>query len=60
MEHFLARLQDNLIVEGGKDMVCWLEIKCGTFSIKPLYSSLEVGRSMSFPICNCVECLGST
>ena len=45
VECFLARLQDKVVVEGREecDKVCWVETKSGTFSIKSLYASLEVG-----------------
>ncbi|RVW16424.1 hypothetical protein CK203_067726 [Vitis vinifera] len=45
VNHLLARLLVKVVIEGGKDKVCWLKIKSGTFPIKPLYSSLEEGRS---------------
>ena len=45
MYHLLARLLVKVVIEGGKDKVCWLKIKSGTFPVKPLYSSLEEGRS---------------
>ena len=34
----------------GEDKVIWLETKSGTFSIKSLYSILERGRLVPFPI----------
>ena len=36
MECFLRRLQDKVVVDGGKDQVCWLETKSGTFSVTSL------------------------
>ena len=34
----------------GEDKVIWLETKSGTFSIKSLYSILERGRLVPFPL----------
>lgn len=49
MESFLAKLQDKVVIKGGKEKVCWLETNNGIFSIKYLYSSLELGSLVSFP-----------
>ena len=29
--------------------MCWVEMKSGTFSVKSLYASLEIGRVVQFP-----------
>ena len=48
MECFLIRLQDKVVVVGGEDKVYWVETKSGSFSIKSLYSILEVGSLKPF------------
>ena len=45
----MARLQDKVVEEGAEDKVCWVETKSGTFSVKSLYASLEIGRVVQFP-----------
>lgn len=50
VEHFLAMLLIKVVVERGEDKMCWLRTKSGTFSVRPVYSSLEEGRLESFPV----------
>ena len=44
----MARLQDNVVVEGIEDKVCWVDMKSGTFSVKSLHASLETGRVVPY------------
>ena len=37
-----------MVEEGKEDKVCWVETKSGTFSVKSLYASLEIGRVVQF------------
>ena len=48
MERFLARLQDNVVVEGIEDKVCWVDTKSGTFSVKSLHVGLETRRVVPY------------
>ena len=38
-----------MVEKGKEDKVCWVETKSGTFSVKSLYASLEIGRVVQFP-----------
>ena len=49
VECFLSRLQDKAVVVEEEDKLLWAATKSGSFSIKSLYSILEVGKVEPFP-----------
>ena len=38
-----------MVEEGKEDKVCLVETKSGTFFVKSLFASLEIGRVVQFP-----------
>ena len=49
VERFLFAIQGKRMVTNVEDRVLWKETKDGKFSIKSLYSALELGSTVSFP-----------
>ena len=49
MERFLHKIQAFRVHREVEDRVIWTVSRCGTFSVKSLYSILEIGDSPLFP-----------
>ena len=49
MEHFLQKIQAFRMQREVEYIVTWRTLRCGTFSIKSLYSILEPEDSPLFP-----------
>ena len=49
VEHFLHKIQAFRVQREEKDRVFWTASKCGTFSVKSLYSILKLEGSFLFP-----------
>ena len=49
MECFLQKIQAVRVHRDVEDRVIWTTSRCGTFSVKSLYSILELGNSPLFP-----------
>ena len=49
MECFLQKIQAVRVHRDVEDRVMWTTSRCGTFSVKSLYSILELGNSPLFP-----------
>lgn len=50
MECFFSILQRREVSRDGENRMVWMESKNETFSVKSLYSALELGRSIPFPM----------
>ena len=49
MEHFLQKIQAFRVQREVEDRVIWTASRCGTFTVKSLYSILEPEDSPLFP-----------
>ena len=49
MERFRQKIQVVRVHRDVEDRVIWTTSRCGTFSVKSLYSILELGNSPLFP-----------
>ena len=49
VERFLQKIQAFKVQREEEDRVIWTTLKCGTFTIKSLYSILKPGDSPLFP-----------
>ena len=48
-ERFLLKIQATRVHRDVDDMVIWTTLRCGNFSVKSLYSVLELGDPLLFP-----------
>ena len=49
MEHFLQKIQATRVHRVLEDRVIWTASRCGTFSVKSLYSILDTRNPLLFP-----------
>lgn len=47
---FLLSLHEKRVFRDEEDKTVWIETKSGKFSVKSLYSALELGSLVSFPM----------